>query len=57
MMANTERHFGGLRYGARVSNVCKQLMSLLVSRVSCLSSWASQNFPAPLKKEQTLSHR
>ena len=29
-------------------------MSLLTSRVSCLSPWARHNFPAPLKIEQTL---
>ena len=41
----------------RVSVVCKQLTSILVSRVSCLSPWIKQNFPALLKIEQTLSHR
>ena len=30
--------------------------SLLVFCVSCLCPWARQNFPAPLKIEQTLSH-
>ena len=39
----------------RVSDVCKQLTSLLVPRVSCLSLWASLNFPAVLKIEQTVS--
>ena len=28
-----------------------------MSRVSCLNPRARQNFPAPLKIEQTLSHR
>ena len=43
----------------RVSVVCKQLTSLLhvASRVSYLSSWTRQNFPSPLKSEQTLSNR
>ena len=38
----------------RVSDVCKQLTSLLVSRVSYLSPWTRQNFPAQLKIELTL---
>ena len=38
----------------RVSNVCKQLTSLLASCLSCLSPWARQNFPAPLKIEKKL---
>ena len=33
----------------RVSVVCKQLASLSSSRANCLSPWARQNFPAPLK--------
>ena len=33
------------------------LMSLLMSRVSCPSPWARQNFPTPLKIKQILSHR
>ena len=33
------------------------LMSLLRLHVSCLNPWARQTFPAPLKIEQTLSHR
>ena len=33
------------------------LTSLLMSRVSCVSLWAIQYFQAPLKIEQTLSHR
>ena len=37
----------------RVKNVCKQLMSL---SVSC-ELFQLMNFPAPLKTEQTLSHR
>ena len=41
----------------RVKNVCKQLTSFLVSRVSCLSPWARQKFSALLKIERTLSHR
>ena len=41
----------------QVKNVCKQLTSLLVSCMSCLSPWARHNFPALLKIEQTLSHR
>ena len=41
----------------RLCDVCKQLMSLLVSSVSCLSPWARQYFPAPLKTEETMSHR
>ena len=40
-----------------VSDACKLLMSFKVSGVSCLSPWIKQNFPAPLKVEQTLSHR
>ena len=40
-----------------VKNACMQMTSLLVSHVSCLSPWARQNFPAPLKIEQTMSHR
>ena len=32
-----------------VSVVYKERSSLLASRVSCLSLWARQNFPAPLK--------
>ena len=44
------------RFSLRLEkNVCKQLTSLLVSRVSCLSPWPRQNFPAALKIEQTLS--
>ena len=52
MAANSERHSEFLL--RRVSNVCKQLPSLLVSRVSCLSPWARQNFPAALKIEKKL---
>ena len=33
------------------------LTSFLTLRVSCLSLWSRQNFLAPLKIEQTLSHR
>ena len=40
-----------------VKHVCKQLTSLLVSRVSCLSPTVRQSFSASLKIEQTLSHR
>ena len=39
------------------NNICKQLMSHTVSHVNCLSVRARQNFPAPQKVEQTLSHR
>ena len=53
MTANFERHSGCLL--RRVKDVPKHLTSLLKSRVSCLSPWARQNFPAPLKIEQTLS--
>ena len=41
----------------RISRVCKQLMSLFVSHVTYFNPWTRQNFPAPLKIEQTLSHR
>ena len=37
--------------------ICEQLKSLLVSCVNCLSPWARQNFPVPLKIELTLFHR
>ena len=57
--ANSERHSEFSVW--HVSVICKQLMSLLASCVSCLSPWARQNFPAPLRieqtLEQTLSHR
>ena len=33
------------------------LASFITSHVSCLCSWARQNFPALLKTEQTLLHR
>ena len=55
MMANFERHSDFS--SRRIRNVCKQLTSHIVSRVSCLSPWARQNFTAPLKLEQTLSHK
>ena len=48
--------FGVFRYGEK-RKYCKQLKSFLTSRVSCLSPWTRQNFPAPLKVEQTLSFR
>ena len=35
----------------------KDLTPPLTSRVSCLSLWARQNFPAPVKIEQTMSHK
>ena len=41
----------------RESNICKQSTSLLVSRVSCLSPGARENFPAPLKIGQMVSRR
>ena len=48
--------FGG---GAKVTLLLKftVLTPLLMSHVSCPCPWARQNFPAPLKIEQTLSHR
>ena len=48
-----------LRGGAKATLFLKfrVLTSLLTSRVSCPSPWARQNFPAPLKIEQALSHR
>ena len=55
MMANSKRHPEFFRHG--VNNVCKQLKSRIVSRVSCLGPWGRQSFPAPLKVEQTVSHR
>ena len=39
-----------------VRNVCKQLASLLVPRVCCLSQLIRPNFQALLNIEQTLSH-
>ena len=56
MAANSERHSEYFLL-LRVSVICKQLTSLLVACVSCLSPWARQNFPAPLKIEQTLACR
>ena len=52
--------FGVFFHGAAlVTSLMKfrVMTSHLTSRVSCLSPWARQNFPAPLKLEQTLSHR
>ena len=51
--------FCGFRGGANMTSLLKftVLKSLLTSRVSCPSRWARQNFPAPPKIEQTLSHR
>ena len=49
---NVIRHFS-----LRREHVCEQLISLSVSCFSYLSPWARQNFSAPLKIEQTLSHR
>ena len=55
VMAKSERH--SEFFVRRGSNACKQLTSLIVPRVSCLRPWERQNFPEPLKLEQTLSHR
>ena len=51
--------FGVFRGGAKVTSLmkCRVLSSRLTSRLSCLSQWVRQNFPAPLKIEQTLSDR
>ena len=51
MMANFERHSA---FFVTAGKECKQLTSLVVSRVSCLSPWARQNFPAPQKIEKKL---
>ena len=51
--------FGVFLGGIKMTSILKfrVLTSCLTSRVSCFSPWARQNFPAPLKIEQTLSHR
>ena len=54
--ANSEHHSDFL-FWQEVSDIWKQVMSLLVSHVSCLSPWAQQNFSASARIEQTLSHR
>ena len=46
---------GGGGGGARLK--FRVLTLLLTARVSCLSPWTKQNFPASLKIEETLSHR
>ena len=49
--------FGVFPGGAKMKSLLEVsvLTSLLMSRVSCLSPWARQNFPAPLKTEEILS--
>ena len=51
--------FGIFPGGVQVTSLMrfKVLRSLLMSGVIYLSPWARQNFLAPLKIEQTLSHR
>ena len=50
------KSFGVFRSGAKVTSLLKLkfLTSLLTSRVSVPSTWAKQNFPAPLKIEHTI---
>ena len=54
MTANSERHTECV-----VTALDRRLSTIDVtlSRVSCLSPWARQNFSAPLKIKQILSHR
>ena len=54
MASNSERHS---EFFVTAHQCCKQLTSVLASLVSFLSPWVRQNFPPPLKIEQTLSHR
>ena len=51
--------FGVFRGGAKMTSLLEfsVLTSLLTPRMSCLSPWARQNFPARLKIEQILSDR
>ena len=51
--------FGDFHGAALVTSLMKfrALTTLLTSGVSYISPWAKHNFPAPLKIEQTLSHR
>ena len=51
--------FSVFRDDAKMMSVQKFriLTSLLTLLVSCSSPWARQNFSAPLKTEQILSHR